>query len=159
MIYLDTGRVAVRDTVGSDIVRLRDRLRPKDAEEVIAAGAVSVADALARDFAASVMRHTVELDGLPVAVFGLEPDTVLGESACVWFLGAPELAQMKKTFVRATGPFIAKFLEAYPVLYNYVDARYTETVRWLEAFGARFDPPAPFGPRGVPFRRFVIRRA
>ncbi|HEX4046223.1 MAG TPA: phage protein Gp13 family protein [Elusimicrobiota bacterium] len=157
MIHYEKGGVIVRDAVGSDVAVLKDRLRIKDAEEIAAEG-FSAEDALGISFSNSTMRYTIERDGVPVAIFGVVPDVVMGSSARVWFLGAEELGRMKKTFVRGTGVFIERFLERYPVLWNHVDARYTQTIRWLKAFGARFEEAAPFGPEGHLFTKFVIWR-
>jgi hypothetical protein len=158
MIHYEKGEVTVRDAVGSDVFILAGKLRRKDAEEVRATGAQSIDEELADSFAHSVLRYTIERAGVPVAMFGIRPDTLIGDKALVWLLGTDELAKIKKTFVRGTGVFLNRFLEQYPVLYNAVDARYGETVRWLEAFGARFSEPVN-GPTGVQFVGFIIRRS
>jgi hypothetical protein len=157
MTHFESGDVVVRDAVGSDVALLKGRLRRKDAEEVLALGA-DVESELAESFARSRQRYTIERRGVPLAMFGILPETVLGDRAVVWLLGTDDLAQIKKTFVRGTGIFLRRFLEEYPVLYNAVPASYTQAIRWLTAFGARFEPAAPLGPRGELFRRFVIWR-
>jgi hypothetical protein len=158
MTHFKAGDVEVRDAVGSDVALLKDRLRRKDAEEVLALGAGSIEDELAQSFAQSRQRYTIERGGVPLAMFGILPETILGDRAVVWLLGTDDLAKIKKTFVRGTGLFLRKFLEEYPILFNFVPADYTQTIRWLEAFGARFDAPEPVGRRGEMIRRFVIGR-
>jgi len=154
-----TGDIIVRDAVEADVHALKDRLREKDKQEILATFAPSVECALADAFERSAMVYTIERAGVPVAMFGVEPETILSPAAVVWFLGADEMKSIKKAFLRGTRFFLDKFLDRYPLLFNIVDARYTETIRWLKAFGAKFEEPKPFGPQGQPFAFFTLRRA
>ena len=147
--------VKIRKSKSRDIRKLSGRLREADAQELLAAGNASVESALADSFHSSTLRRTIELDGVPVGMFGIVPETLLGDIANVWLLGTPELAQIKKTFVRQSRRVIAEFLLHYPVLWNVVDCRYVSAIRWLESCGAVFDEGS-----AIPgFRRFSIRRA
>ncbi len=147
--------VKIRRSKRRDIRKISGRLREADAQEVLAAGSASVEDALAYSFKSSTKRFTVEIDGLPVGMFGLVPETILGDIANVWMLGTTEMARIKKTFVKLSRGVIADFLVDYPVLWNVVDVRYAPAIRWLESCGAVFDEGS-----AIPgFRRFSIRRA
>lgn len=160
MIYYEQGRVMIRTAFESDLDTVAANLRREDAEELRAEGYYpSARAALGVSFAASTVRLAALRDGVPVAVFGIVPDALAGSRAVVWLLGAEGLRRIPKTFVRASRAVIAHFLTLYPVLYNRVDARYTGTVRWLEACGAEFAEPVPVGPGGHPFQSFTIRRA
>lgn len=150
--------IEVRPSVESDIHALKDRLRREDAEEIFAAGNADSQAALAQSFSRSSACYTVGLDGVPVAMFGIVPDSLLGHSANVWFLGAPEMARIKKSFVRESRRFIATFLSQYPELWNCVDARYKNAVKWLVACGADFESSIYLGRDGVRFYRFTMRR-
>lgn len=90
-------------------------------------------------------------------MFGIVPDTLIGSSANVWFLGADEMSGIKKTFVKMSRQFIDVFLDQYPLLWNFVDARYTSSIRWLKACGASFEKVLNIN--GNEFHSFVIRRA
>lgn len=159
MTHYDRRGVVIRDAEEADIASIVERMRRKDAEEVLAEGSASTHDAVALSFAASTVRLTALRDGIPVAMFGLVPDALLGSKARVWLLGAEGLGGIKKTFVRMSRVVIAHFLERYPLLYNRVDCRYEETIRWLKACGAEFQAPSPVGPQQTPFQIFTIRRA
>lgn len=148
-------RVRIRRAKSRDIRKLSGRLREADAQELLAAGNASIEGALAYSFSRSTKRYTVEIDGLPVALFGLYPETLLGDTANIWFLGTPEMARIKKTFVKESRRVVAEWLTCYTVLWNVVDVRYVSAIRWLEAIGAVFDEGS-----AIPgFRRFSIRRA
>ncbi len=148
----------IRDADEKDIDALSGRLRDADEKEVIAAGNKNGEDSLRQSFARSSLRYSVDIDGIPVAMFGVVRDSILGGSANVWFLGAPELARIKKTFVRLSRRFIRTFLIQYDTLWNMVDSRYPQSISWLKSCGASFQPD-PIMLNGVEFYAFVIRRA
>lgn len=149
--------IKIRESVESDIAALSGRLRDADEKEVVAAGSKDGEDALRQSFARSTLRYTVQLDGTPVAMYGIVPESLVGEAANVWFLGAPEMSQIKKTFVKISRKVIAEFLLEYPRLWNVVDGRYVSSIRWLESCGAVFrKEPIMLG--GVEFYGFTIRR-
>lgn len=149
--------IEIRESVSEDIAALSGRLRDAEEKEVIAAGNKDGADALRQSFSRSTMRFTVWLDGVPVAMYGIVPESLVGEAANVWFLGTSEMSRIKKTFVKVSRQVIANFLVQYPVLWNCVDARYVSSIRWLESCGAVFHlTPIMLG--GVEFYGFTIRR-
>lgn len=150
--------IRIRPAQDSDIAALKDRLREADAQEVIAEGNESTEHALRQSISRSIVSYCVDIDGVPSAVWGIVPDSLLGDSANVWFLGAPEMSKIKKTFMRVSRQVIAEFLISFPVLWNHVDARYTKTFRWLKSCGAQFSQ-TPIRLGGVDFYPFVIRRA
>lgn len=157
MMRYEHNGVVVRVSRESDIAALSGRLRDADEKEVIAAGNESGGACLESSFARSTLRYTVDLQGVPVAMFGIVPDSILGPSANVWFLGAPEMSHMKKTFMRLSLPYIRHFLTQYSRLWNTVDARYEKSLSWLKFCGAEFLPAIQIN--GFDFIPFVIRRA
>lgn len=151
-------QISVRQFKQEDIIALAGRLREADAQEVIAEGNRSVEASLKESCARSTICLCVEQDGTPTALFGVVPDSILGPSARVWFLGAPELAMIKKTFVKQSRRYIGLFLDRYPYIWNLVDARYTGAIRWLKSCGAVFPEYQVKGPHGDPFLPFWIMR-
>lgn len=158
MIYYERAGVVVRDAVEEDVAALSGRLRDADEKEVVAAGNKDGEESLRQSFARSEVRYTVDIDGLPVGMFGVLRGSILGGDANVWFLGTPELGRIKKTFVRLSRKFIDEFLVQYCVLWNLVDSRYTSSIRWLKSCGAVFNKE-PIIMNGQPFYTFVIRRS
>ena len=157
MIYYSRDSVIVRDATELDAREVAANLRSKDAQEVLASGFKTEGDAVEYSFCASSLCLAVEREGVPVAVFGIVPGRNAQERSQVWFLGTDGLSKMKKTFVTLSHVIIETFLRHHPVLINWVDARYTETVRWLECCGATFEDPMPLTDGGIPFRKFVLR--
>lgn len=157
MIHYYSQNVVVRDSRESDIKALSGRLREADEKEVVAAGNESGGSCLAQSYARSSLRYTVDVEGVPAAMFGVVPDEDSPRSANVWFLGADEMSRIKKTFVKLSRKVIADFLLEYPVLWNVVDCRYVSSISWLESCGAVFQS-APVIMNKIEFRGFTIRR-
>jgi hypothetical protein len=141
----------------SDIAQLKGSLREADAKEIIAAGYQSTEAALRSSFSRSIMCSSVEVEGSVVGMWGVVPDSLLGNSANVWLLGSPEMGKIKKTFVKMSRRVIATYLERFPILWNYVDVRYMATIRWLKSCGAQFSGE-PIALGGTQFLGFVLRR-
>lgn len=149
--------VVIRESVESDISSLAHRLREADEKEVIAAGNESGEHALRQSFTRSTLRYSVLIGGSIVAMYGIVPESLVGEAANVWFLGSAEMSKIKKTFVKASRQVIANFLLQYPRLWNIVDGRYASSIKWLEHCGAVFHKE-PIMMNGVEFYGFTIRR-
>ena len=147
--------IVIRKAVPSDIVALKDRLREADREEIIAAGNSSVQEALEQSFNRSEICLCVEQDSVVSALFGVVPDTLLGASANVWFLGSPEMRKIKKSFVKYSRFFIKEWLNRWPTLWNVVDGRYCDSLKWLMSCGAKFTKQ-PLVLNGVDFYLFRI---
>ena len=54
--------------------------------------------------------------------------------------------------------FVESWQEEYPLLQNYVDARYAPALRWAKWLGFTIEDTFPFGPDAVPFYKIVRRR-
>lgn len=163
MVYYERNGVVVRDATGSDVDDLGRRLRDADEKEVIAAGSASGLEALRYSFSRSERPLCVVVNGTVAAMWGVVPDpggTICGGSPSgnVWFLGAPEMSRIKKTFVRLSRQYIAERLDDYTNLWNVVDSRYEATLAWLKSCGAEFGDKN-FEINGIDFIPFAIRRA
>jgi len=149
--------ITIRDARRGDVDAIAGRLRREDEQEVLTAGHASGHAALLDSFDRSTMCFCVDIDGHTAAMWGIVPESYVGMSAVVWLLGTPEMARIKKTFVKLSRRFVRDFLTLYPVLYNVVDSRYGAAVRWLMAIGADFYGE-PVKANGVEFLRFEFRR-
>ncbi len=96
-------------------------------------------------------------DSRPVCMFGVTPMDILAGVGSPWLLGTEELQKYAVTFLKLNRQYLAKMLDLFPHLVNYVDARHTRAIRWLKWLGFRFDPePVPYGIWKMPFYRFEI---
>lgn len=147
--------ISIRESTPDDIHSLSSSLREPDRLEVLASGSTPF-EALTESYKASTIRLSAFLNGKIIAMFGIAPKTILGERAVIWLLTAPEVEQIKFTFVKLSKRYVKLFLEQYPILENWVDSRYTQAIKWLKLLGAKFDWEQNVN--GVPFYHFEIRR-
>lgn len=133
------GPVTIRPTKAEDTLAFTDRLRAEDRDELSIFGYADVESCLKSGFSQSVETYTILYKDIPVAMFGLNPLTLLGSEANIWFLGTPEMCHIKKTFMKLSRLCIGEWLNKYPVLWNIVPTSYTKSLRWLKWLGANIN--------------------
>jgi hypothetical protein len=69
----------------------------------------------------------------------------------MWFITGQKFIERPRAFARPARAVMAQLLERYPILVNYIDARYEAAVRWAKWLGFRVGEPVPYGPAGMPF--------
>lgn len=85
-------------------------------------------------------------DGEPIAVMGAAPSALPGVGIA-WMLGTPGILRVGRTVARQTAQYLDAMHTAYPVLWNYIDARNTVSMKWLRWVGFELlgDRTAPSG--------------
>jgi hypothetical protein len=112
-------------------------MRQQDKDEVWASGGFTPLEALA--FSVEVtnedMRWTALADGVPFCMWGASEhiqDPTLG---VVWLLGSDHIYQIKRRFILESRKYVSMMHDRFDTLANYVDARNTVSMRWLETLG------------------------
>jgi len=157
MIYYDQNGIVVRTAIKSDVDYLKTRLRKSDIDEVWASDHFDPETALRISLEKSLWSATVQ-NGHPIAMFGINPEIILGDKAVVWFLATDDLKLIERRFLRNSKKFIKLMLGYYGVLYNYVKADHHEAIAWLTFLGAKIDEPKPYGKEQKLFRFFKFER-
>lgn len=137
---------------------LAPRMRASDRAEVWASGMFTPAMALRMSVAHSLVSVAALADGVPFAIFGVAPRSLVSETGIPWLLGSDDVCTHQKVFLRQGRMYVGAMLNLYPRLENYVDARNTTSIEWLRWLGFDILPATPFGAFGLPFHRFVMRR-
>jgi hypothetical protein len=141
----------------SDADSLSDRLRAADVEEIRAASGLAPAEALRRSYEFSSHVWAVrEFDGLPIALWGVGPLSLVEGRGCPWLLATDAFEGLGPDIARLSRPLMAAMRDLYPYLENRVDTRHTKAVRWLSWLGFTIDPAKAWGVEGRPFHRFWI---
>jgi hypothetical protein len=159
MIYLQKHKVIVRDAEAGDIGSLALTMRRADREEIWAQSRSAPEESLKYAFEHSELALTVIHDGKIAAMFGIVPISLISNRAIIWLLSSEEVPKMGLTFAKYSRPFIKMFLNLYPVLENWVDARYTKALSWLKFCGFTVEAAEPIGIDRLPFNHVIIRRA
>ena len=145
----------------AQVMSVATNLRKADHEEVTATHGEGT-DVAARVYESwLVSRDTVRVgtaNGEPFCVFGVYRKSLIAGSATPWLVGTPELEKHYRRFARVSRAVVGYWQQAFPHLENYVDARNTTSIRWLQWLGFQLYYPEPFGEMGLPFHRFELTR-
>jgi len=135
-------------------VDLANNMAEADRQELYAVGAHSPLQGILSSVAVSRDATSGLADGRVVCMFGIATATALSFVGVPWMLGAEELPQHARRFLRLNKAYMEAVKEEYSELANFVDARNKRSIRWLEWLGFDFDKAVDFGPYGLPFHRF-----
>ncbi|MFA5217180.1 phage protein Gp13 family protein [Sulfuricurvum sp.] len=153
----DKDGIVVRRSVMEDVDYLKDRLRQSDVDEVWASGHHAPYEALRKSFDESIFSLTI-VNGNPIGMFGVAPVAMIGARGSVWFLASDDLEKIGRRFVKNSRHFIDMMLMFRPYLYNFVDDRNAQSIKWLRICGAIIEDPQPYGKDGLLFRYFYFKR-
>lgn len=134
-------------------------LRQADREEIAASSGLPPLGCIREGLRLSSHAWIVQDDaGAPICIFGAAP-SAQADVGIVWLLGTDGIADEAFAIARATLRYLAALHATYPYLFNFVDARNTVSLRWLQWAG--FDvigEREAFGAGNIKFYE-VVRRA
>ncbi len=137
-----------------DLKWLAKHMRQADIDEVWAAGRVRPREAIDRSMDTEGTCGVGYVDGTPVCAFGIGRLSILNLMGIPWLLGTNDLIVAAPHFLRRSRDYILAAQDEFRLLENHVDARNTETLKWLNWLDFTVDPAEPFGPDRLPFHRF-----
>ena len=149
-----TAMVSIVEIQRNHLFELRNNLRDKDRNELIAFGGVN--KSVYRSFKKSIYSKAALVNDKVAAVWGVGDD-ILSNVGYVWLLTANvcELAG-KITFVKTYRKELKKMLNLYDELVVYVDMRYKEAIKLLKLSG--FSIGESMNINGVLFSKCTVRR-
>lgn len=150
------GDVALRILLPGDVEHVAAHMRTADADEVRAGGHDPL-QALERSVRVSDHVVVATVAGVPAAIFGVMPVSLLGGEGCPWMLGTDAVPLHRRAVMRIARAYIRHMLQVYPVLANHVHAANTTSVHWLARLGFEIKPAVPMGPFGEMFHPFEMR--
>jgi len=156
--YYKNGNTIVRTSKEKDVDSLAINIREADIQEIWKSHHIKPRAALLGGFKESELCFTIERNKTPIAMFGIYPQTLLGNSAMVWLLASPELEKVQRAFIKRSRYFIKGMLQRYSILENWVDAKNTQSIKWLRWCGAKIEEAKPYGVENKPFCYFYFRR-
>lgn len=146
----------LRDADERDIEFMKYSLREAEVLEIWASDHMSPEEMLTASMKRSSESFTLVHKEKIVGMLGLVPDSLISERATVWLLTTNEIYSMWIRFLKISKPIIEGLQAKYPVLYNFVDSRNEQCLRWLRWCGAKVYPPESHGADGMPFNYFTF---
>ena len=156
MIQVHDLRYVAPDVAETWLETIAANLRQSDVEEVKASSALPPRDALFASHALSTHAYVVHSqEGGPIAVFGAAPHPLPGVGI-VWMLGTDGIRGEAYSIAKQTRPYLDELNAAYPILWNFIDARNSVSMRWLRWGGFKVLADHPnHGPQGRLFHTFA----
>lgn len=140
-----------------DIDRIMPIIRQADRDELEGALQISLSDSLAEGLAQCCKASKIVVGNKIVAIFGdSRHDGMIGVP---WLVSTIHVERHRRAFLRVCKPEVQEMLTRHEVLVNYVDVRNTVAIRWLAWLGFNFGEPEPYGPLGMPFKPFWMKRS
>jgi hypothetical protein len=155
-LYYNKNNKIVRDTRTSDLDYLALNLRQSDKDEIMASHSLKPMEALQLGFQYSDTCLTACIRNEPFAIFGCCPVDEI--KATIWMLGTPRIEDAAFEFVKYSKHFVEVLHVKQELLYNYVDARNLQSIKWLRMIGANIHESKPYGVKGLPFHYFDFLR-
>lgn len=147
-----------------DAVAIATRLRPADEAEVRASSGKDPRDILVESVKLSTESWTVRFNGELACIWGVHlarrsHDGILtGRIGAAWLLTTELVERHARTFWRLCLGMLPLIFERWAELYNEIDARHVQALRWAKRLGFRLGPPAPFGAARLPFHPFRVTK-
>jgi hypothetical protein len=138
-------------------IYLVNRLRQADIDEMWAAHHVTPRQGVLISLAVSRdTSYTGLVDGKPICIYGVAQPSLMVDAGRPWMLGTDEIPKHSLKFLRENRKVVKEMQAQFPILFNYVDARHTDAIRWLAWLGFKLEAAAPYGPDRLPFHRFSM---
>lgn len=134
--------------------RIVGNLRDADREELLLLDE-DLEDSVRGSWAAKGRRWAILLDGKPISLFGVIDSPAEGVGIC-WMLSREEILQARKSFVKASRPYIRDMLTGYKAICNFVSASNSMALAWLKWCGFTIHPAAEFGSNDALFHFITL---
>lgn len=157
--------IRIRYPTREDVETLGRNMRAADAAEVLASGGFTPLEAVEISLGQSTQALAIHIGGELACIAGVAAlpfsGTVLTAepTGAVWLLTTPVVEERPKTFYGLSRRFVGAFLSLYPTLVQYVDARHTKALSYLEHLGFDIFDAVPFGVSQLPFHLVIKHRS
>ena len=135
---------------------IAENMRQADVHEVWASSKHTPIEAIVTSMSLSQETWVGLGDGEPIIIVGIVKQDMFNRGV-PWMLGTDALPPFTRPFLRYVKELQKRWLDECSFLFNYVDARHTVSVRWLQWMGFEVMEAEPFGPYNMPFHNFYMR--
>ena len=151
-------KYSVRAATKEDAISLAPRLRQADVDEIKAASDRDPLEAMLISIRQSRAPKAGLVDGEVVFIFGVASSSLMSVHGSPWLLASDLLVDHAKPFLRGSKDYLNAMKKNFIYLSNFVDARNTDSIRWLQWLGFDILPTQAYGPYGLMFHPFEMKR-
>lgn len=149
--------IQIESTTLRHITQLYDCMRPEDRREVVAATGKFPYDVLLETHKVSRDTFAFMDRGFVIACVGIQPYSVASGTASPWMLSTVRMPDYPRELLHYSRKLTDHWASEYDLLVNFVDARYTKALRWVQKLGFTVFPAQPHGPNGAMFHKIERR--
>lgn len=143
--YYKSKSITVRNSTQEDCFEISRHMRKQSIDEAWQTYRLSPIETTLGFFKKSTFCFTLDRNGFAVAIFGVIPRNMVGDSALIWMICTDGVTGIENTFVRNSKNFIDLMLGFYPFLYSYVSVDNELSLKWLKYIGATLSEVTPQG--------------
>lgn len=152
-------KYVIRGATDDDALLLAPIMRDLDIQELAASTGDTPLSALQQGLLTSSEVYTALADGVPYAMFGVVPVSILGGVGLPWLLTSKDVVKHAKEIVRWSEPVARHWVaNSYTTLINMIDGRHKPALRWAKHVGFTVHAGEPYGIEGRPFHKIEMRR-
>ena len=141
-------------TTLEDIKYLAPRLRKEDKQEILAGSGLIPYEALLNGYKKSAIVFTIfNPKNKPVAIFGI--NDVGNNVGAIWLLATDKLKDIQYSFLRENKKVIDFLNTKYKILWNFVDCRNQQHIKWLRWCDFKFIRKTNYGVLQKPFYEII----
>lgn len=150
-------RAAIVPAELSHVAAIAGDARQADIDELWAYARATPTDCMTLGMRMSLRSWTALYGGVPVAMFGLTPVSMVRGMGTPWMVGTNGLKPVRAQaeILRLSPPYIAEMQRLLPFLFNVVDDRNVQAKRWLVWLGFDLGEITHQGPDAIAFRFFT----
>ena len=146
----------VRKAKLDDALELAPKMRKLDRQEIMASHKLSPLKALVLPFTFDNHR-TYSIIGTKeegvIGMFGSSPSEYQKDYGVAWLLSSDQLFNHTRQFLKECPKWVNEMGEGYTHLYNFIDSRNWQSLKWLQFLG--FEPKEKL-PYGVEQKEFIL---
>jgi hypothetical protein len=150
-------RAIVRKPTEEDVEYLIEHIRPEDAAEIDALDGSTIRDSLNETPDLYNCSQVWEVDGKPVAIFGVTPQPGPYPTGVVWLLATSDFHKHTREFAGNCREIMKNMIKGYGYLFNYIHAENRVSIRWLKSLGFTILDGIPLGHKGAIFHKFEMK--
>ena len=147
-----------REPTDEDLEYLARNMKHADRREVVGVDGGDILQSLHTCRDTSDYCSVCLANNVPMAIFGIKAGGLITTDGMIWLLSTPDIDRHKVYVAIRSRKIVRTALKVYTRLYNYVDVKNENSIKWLKWLGAEFARPEPYGVYGLPYRYFVIER-
>lgn len=147
----------IRKPTEEDVEYLIEHVRPEDMAEIDALDGSTVRSSLEEIPDLFNCSQVWEVEGKPVAIFGITPMNGPMSAGVIWLLATTEFHKYTTKFARHCREVFEQMINGYSYVFNYIHTENTISIEWLKWLGFEVNIGQPIGHKGAIFHKFELK--